>query len=57
VLHVTLYEALEASMEWANKDEFLAEKDKSRNLQLLSPQPIKLLTLEKLLQAEVHSLF
>nr|GEV31414.1 copia protein [Tanacetum cinerariifolium] len=28
--HVTLYEALEASMERANRDEFLAEKDKSR---------------------------
>ncbi|GJT36014.1 hypothetical protein Tco_0926433 [Tanacetum coccineum] len=27
--HVALYEALEASMEWANRDEFLAEKDKS----------------------------
>ncbi|GKD46811.1 hypothetical protein Tco_1271456 [Tanacetum coccineum] len=27
--HVALYEALEASMERANKDEFLAEKDKS----------------------------
>nr|GEY00403.1 hypothetical protein [Tanacetum cinerariifolium] len=28
--HVALYEALEASMKWANRDEFLAEKDKSR---------------------------
>ncbi|GJZ71979.1 hypothetical protein Tco_0635830 [Tanacetum coccineum] len=28
--HVALYEALEASMECDNKDEFLAEKDKSR---------------------------
>ncbi|GJS82340.1 hypothetical protein Tco_0748881 [Tanacetum coccineum] len=28
--HVALYEALEASMERANKDEFFAEKDKSR---------------------------
>ncbi|GJT79499.1 hypothetical protein Tco_1053841 [Tanacetum coccineum] len=28
--HVALYEALEASMECANRDEFLAEKDKSR---------------------------
>ncbi|GJX04016.1 hypothetical protein Tco_0189932 [Tanacetum coccineum] len=28
--HVDLYESLEASMECANKDEFLAEKDKSR---------------------------
>ncbi|GKC08620.1 hypothetical protein Tco_1000230 [Tanacetum coccineum] len=28
--HVALYEALEASMERENKDEFLAEKDKSR---------------------------
>nr|GFB22846.1 hypothetical protein [Tanacetum cinerariifolium] len=28
--HVALYEALEASMEWANIDEFLAEKDKSQ---------------------------
>ncbi|GKE46235.1 hypothetical protein Tco_1477493 [Tanacetum coccineum] len=28
--HVALYEALEASMERANKNEFLAEKDKSR---------------------------
>ncbi|GJT93379.1 hypothetical protein Tco_1082224 [Tanacetum coccineum] len=28
--HVALYEALEASMEWANRDEFLAEKDESR---------------------------
>ncbi|GJZ77956.1 hypothetical protein Tco_0642628 [Tanacetum coccineum] len=28
--HVALYEALEASMEWTNMDEFLAEKDKSR---------------------------
>ncbi|GKE75278.1 hypothetical protein Tco_1537319, partial [Tanacetum coccineum] len=28
--HVALYEALEASMERANKDEFLAKKDKSR---------------------------
>ncbi|GJY50747.1 hypothetical protein Tco_0441594 [Tanacetum coccineum] len=28
--HVALYEALEASMERANRDEFLAEKDKSR---------------------------
>nr|GEV57952.1 retrovirus-related Pol polyprotein from transposon TNT 1-94 [Tanacetum cinerariifolium] len=28
--HVALYKALEASMEWANKDEFLVEKDKSR---------------------------
>ncbi|GKB29950.1 hypothetical protein Tco_0869351 [Tanacetum coccineum] len=27
--HVSLYEALEASMEWANRDKFLAEKDKS----------------------------
>nr|GEZ07671.1 hypothetical protein [Tanacetum cinerariifolium] len=26
--HVVLYEALEASMEWANRDEFLAKKDK-----------------------------
>nr|GFA81275.1 hypothetical protein [Tanacetum cinerariifolium] len=25
--HVALYESLEASMDWANKDEFLAEKD------------------------------
>ncbi|GJR78525.1 hypothetical protein Tco_0149310 [Tanacetum coccineum] len=25
--HVDLYEALKASMEWANRDEFLAEKD------------------------------
>ncbi|GJV36026.1 hypothetical protein Tco_1408503 [Tanacetum coccineum] len=46
--HVALYEALEASMERANRDEFLAEKD---NLQLLSPQPGKLLTVEKLLPA------
>ncbi|GKB64549.1 hypothetical protein Tco_0920735 [Tanacetum coccineum] len=28
--HVALYEALEASMERANRDEFFAEKDKSR---------------------------
>nr|GEU94140.1 hypothetical protein [Tanacetum cinerariifolium] len=28
--HVPLYEALKASMEWENKDEFLAEKDKSQ---------------------------
>ncbi|GKD68923.1 hypothetical protein Tco_1323013 [Tanacetum coccineum] len=28
--HIALYEALEASMERANKDEFFAEKDKSR---------------------------
>ncbi|GKA88163.1 hypothetical protein Tco_0809927, partial [Tanacetum coccineum] len=28
--HVALYEAPEASMEWANIDEFLAENDKSR---------------------------
>ncbi|GJS54659.1 hypothetical protein Tco_0628021 [Tanacetum coccineum] len=28
--HVALYEALEASMERANKDEFFAEKDNSR---------------------------
>nr|GEV49747.1 copia protein [Tanacetum cinerariifolium] len=28
--HVALYEALEASMERANRDEFIAEKDKSR---------------------------
>ncbi|GKB23488.1 hypothetical protein Tco_0862889 [Tanacetum coccineum] len=28
--HITLYEALEASMERAQRDEFLAEKDKSR---------------------------
>ncbi|GJZ79462.1 hypothetical protein Tco_0644299, partial [Tanacetum coccineum] len=28
--HVALYEALEASIERANRDEFLAEKDKSR---------------------------
>ncbi|GKF31170.1 hypothetical protein Tco_0100968, partial [Tanacetum coccineum] len=28
--HVALYKALEASMEWANRDEFLAEKNKSR---------------------------
>nr|GEX55327.1 hypothetical protein [Tanacetum cinerariifolium] len=28
--HVALYEALEASMEQANRDEFFAEKDKSR---------------------------
>ncbi|GJV03001.1 hypothetical protein Tco_1336570 [Tanacetum coccineum] len=28
--HITLYEALEASMEHAQRDEFLAEKDKSR---------------------------
>ncbi|GJU21683.1 hypothetical protein Tco_1155025 [Tanacetum coccineum] len=28
--HVALYESLEASMEHANRDEFLAEKDKSR---------------------------
>ncbi|GJR68786.1 hypothetical protein Tco_0014851, partial [Tanacetum coccineum] len=28
--HVALYEALEASMEWVQKDEFIAEKDKSR---------------------------
>nr|GEZ36502.1 hypothetical protein [Tanacetum cinerariifolium] len=28
--HVALYEALEASMEQANRDEFLAENDKSR---------------------------
>nr|GEU58516.1 hypothetical protein [Tanacetum cinerariifolium] len=27
--HVALYEALEASMEWAHRNEFLAEKDKS----------------------------
>nr|GEY54328.1 retrovirus-related Pol polyprotein from transposon TNT 1-94 [Tanacetum cinerariifolium] len=27
--HVALYESLEASMNWANKDEFLAEKDMS----------------------------
>ncbi|GKA14454.1 hypothetical protein Tco_0694100 [Tanacetum coccineum] len=45
--HVTLYEALEASMERAQRDKFLAEKDKSRkkrrqnSLQLLSPQPGK----------------
>ncbi|GJW98879.1 hypothetical protein Tco_0180687 [Tanacetum coccineum] len=31
--HVALYEALEASMEWANRDEFLAEKEKSRKRQ------------------------
>ncbi|GKF73518.1 hypothetical protein Tco_0219850, partial [Tanacetum coccineum] len=28
--HVTLYEALEASMERANKDKFFAKTDKSR---------------------------
>ncbi|GKA41800.1 hypothetical protein Tco_0734460 [Tanacetum coccineum] len=28
--HVALYEAFEASMERAQRDEFLAEKDKSR---------------------------
>ncbi|GKB92549.1 hypothetical protein Tco_0964821 [Tanacetum coccineum] len=28
--HITLYEALEASMAQAHRDEFLAEKDKSR---------------------------
>ncbi|GJW94103.1 hypothetical protein Tco_0173775 [Tanacetum coccineum] len=28
--HITLYEALEASMEWAQRDEFFAERDKSR---------------------------
>nr|GEU35058.1 retrotransposon protein, putative, unclassified [Tanacetum cinerariifolium] len=28
--HMALYEAIEAFMEWANKDECLAEKDKSR---------------------------
>nr|GEY32783.1 hypothetical protein [Tanacetum cinerariifolium] len=28
--HVAVYEALKASMEWANRDEFLTEKDKSR---------------------------
>nr|GEX20383.1 hypothetical protein [Tanacetum cinerariifolium] len=28
--HVALYEALEVSMEQENRDEFLAEKDKSR---------------------------
>ncbi|GJY76031.1 hypothetical protein Tco_0481147 [Tanacetum coccineum] len=81
--HVAFYEALEASMERANRDEFLAEKDKSRkrrrddqdpppplpdsdlskrkdmllmrqaqhSLQLLNPQPGKLLILEKLLPA------
>ncbi|GJR56727.1 hypothetical protein Tco_1407248 [Tanacetum coccineum] len=31
--HVALYEALEASMEWANKDKFLAGKEKSRKRQ------------------------
>ncbi|GKC61580.1 hypothetical protein Tco_1089178 [Tanacetum coccineum] len=46
--HVALYEALEASKERAQRDEFLAEKD---NLQLLSPQPGKLRTPEKLLPA------
>ncbi|GJY02409.1 hypothetical protein Tco_0360561 [Tanacetum coccineum] len=29
--HIALYEALEASIEWVNKDEFFAEQDKSRN--------------------------
>ncbi|GJR94281.1 retrovirus-related pol polyprotein from transposon TNT 1-94 [Tanacetum coccineum] len=28
--HITLYEALEASMKWAQRDEFFAERDKSR---------------------------
>ncbi|GKC30750.1 hypothetical protein Tco_1038044 [Tanacetum coccineum] len=31
--HVALYEALESSIEHANRDEFLAEKDKSRKRQ------------------------
>ncbi|GJT41236.1 hypothetical protein Tco_0941101 [Tanacetum coccineum] len=46
--HVTLYEAIKAYIEHANKDELRAEK---ANLQLLSPQLGKLLTLEKLLLA------
>nr|GEU57683.1 hypothetical protein [Tanacetum cinerariifolium] len=29
--HVALYEALKASMEWENRDEFLAEKDKQKS--------------------------
>nr|GEY42519.1 histone deacetylase 14 [Tanacetum cinerariifolium] len=31
--HVALYKALEASMEWANRDEYLNKKDKSRKRQ------------------------
>nr|GEV09757.1 retrovirus-related Pol polyprotein from transposon TNT 1-94 [Tanacetum cinerariifolium] len=34
---VALYEALEASMKWANRDEFLAEKDKSRKTRSKQP--------------------
>nr|GEZ07716.1 hypothetical protein [Tanacetum cinerariifolium] len=41
--HIALYEALEASMEWAQRDKFLAEKDKShkrrRNDQDPPPPP------------------
>ncbi|GJY25043.1 hypothetical protein Tco_0399769 [Tanacetum coccineum] len=36
--HVALYEALEASMERAPRDEFLCEKDKSRSSQPPAPQ-------------------
>ncbi|GKC58474.1 hypothetical protein Tco_1086072 [Tanacetum coccineum] len=31
--HIALYEALEAFMEWAQRDEFFAERDKSRKRQ------------------------
>ncbi|GJX43782.1 hypothetical protein Tco_0260458 [Tanacetum coccineum] len=37
--HVALYEALEASMERANRDEFFAEKDKSRKRRRSSQPP------------------
>nr|GEY47311.1 hypothetical protein [Tanacetum cinerariifolium] len=51
--HVALYEALEASIERENRDEFLFKKDMSHqnSLQLHSPQPGKRLTLKKLLSA------
>ncbi|GJS23868.1 hypothetical protein Tco_0452500 [Tanacetum coccineum] len=37
--HVALYEALEASMERANRDEFLVEKDKSRKMRCDDQDP------------------
>ncbi|GKA93193.1 hypothetical protein Tco_0815179 [Tanacetum coccineum] len=37
--HVALYEALEASMERDNRDEFLAEKDKSRKRRRVDQDP------------------
>nr|GEV80263.1 hypothetical protein [Tanacetum cinerariifolium] len=52
--HKALFEALEASMDRENKDEFLAEKDKSQKRRFHSPQPRKHLTLEMLLPASKH---